>query len=35
MSVNNCELNPQEEGDDSSFQMYEDSTKSEAAEGFG
>ena len=35
MSVNNCELNPEEEGDDSSFQMYEDSTKSENAEGFG
>ena len=34
MSVNNCEFNPQE-GDDSSFQMYEDSTKSEDAEGFG
>lgn len=29
MSVNSCELNPEEEGDDSSFQMYEDSTKSE------
>ena len=35
MSLNNCELNPQEECDDSSFQMYEDSTKSEDAEGFG
>ena len=29
MSVNSCELNPEEEGDDSSFQMYEDFTKSE------
>ena len=35
MSVNNCELNPEEEGDDSSFQMHEDCTKSENAEGFG
>ncbi|XP_067017812.1 uncharacterized protein [Acropora muricata] len=35
MSVNNCDFNPEEEGDDSSFQMYEDSTVSEVAEGFG
>lgn len=27
MSVNSFELNPEEEGDDSSFQMYDDSTK--------
>ena len=35
MSVNNCDFNPEEEGDDSSFQMCEDSTVSEVAEGFG
>ena len=34
MSVNSCEPN-QEDGDDSSFQMYENSTNSEDAEGFG
>ena len=33
--MNSCELNPEEEGDDSSFQVYEDCTKSENAEGFG
>ena len=35
MSVNSCELNQEEDGDDSSFQMYENSTNSEDAEGFG
>ena len=34
-SVNSCELNPEKEGDDPSFQMYEDSTKREDAEGYG
>ena len=33
--MNSCELNQEEEGDDSSFQIYEDSTKSENAKGFG
>ena len=35
MSVSSCELNQEEDGDDSSFQMYENSTNSEDAEGFG
>ena len=35
MNVNSCELNREEAGDDSSFQMYENSTNSEDAEGFG
>ena len=33
--MNSCELNQEEEGDDSSFQIYEDSTKSENSQGFG
>ena len=32
--MNSCELNSEEDDDDSSFQMYEDSTKSKNAEGF-
>ena len=35
MNVNSCELNREDAGDDSSFQMYENSTNSEDAEGFG
>ena len=35
MSVNSCEVNQEEDGDDSSFQMYENSTNSEDSEGFG
>ena len=35
MSVNSCQFNQEEDGDDSSFQMYEDSTNSEDAEEFG
>ena len=33
--MNSCEFNREEAGDDSSFQMYENSTNSEDAEGFG
>ena len=35
--MNSCEVNHEEDGDDSSFQMtlYENSTNSEDAEGFG
>ena len=35
MNENSCEFNREEAGDDSSFQMYENSTNSEDAEGFG
>ena len=35
MTVNSCELNQEEDGDDSSFQMYENSTNSKDGEGFG
>ena len=35
MSVNSCELNQEEDGDYSSFQMYETSTNSEDTKGFG
>ena len=35
MSVNSCEVNQEEDGDDSSFKMYENSTNSEDSEGFG
>ena len=35
MSVNSCELNQEEDGNDSSFQIYENSTNSEDAKGFG
>ena len=35
MTVNSCELNQEEDGDDSNFQMYENSTNNEDAEGFG
>ena len=35
MSVNSCELNQEEDGDDSSFQMHKNSTNSEVAKGFG